>query len=267
MITHQTVVRIAIGLLFMLPAVACLGQSTNGFEFKPPQLSSEPYVSPTNPFERGQCTWYVFGRVLEESETTLQFTRDANRGAELWGQLLSAKYRRTKAPEAGAIAVWTHKTIADFGHVAYVEGVYGNVVLFTESNFSVSRDYDGTIKASTISDFESNKGGRPWDFVGYVVPASSAPVQVFDGVFYNAEFQFGFRVQGREGIATVSNSPKYSIGDVMLRLSEIGLRDFVGEQLCVDGAFHPVTGALTPHGDLEMTIQGCWPSQYTMARQ
>lgn len=171
--TSQAVFRIATCILFMLAVAPTLVRSAPSFEFIPPYVSGAAYGSPTNPFERGQCTWYVFGRVLETSGSSLQFTRENNRGAELWAQLLSPEYRRTMAPEAGAIAVWKHKTIADFGHVAYVEGVYGNVVLFTEANFSVLGNYDGTIKASIITDFENSKGGKPWDFLGYVVPAAS----------------------------------------------------------------------------------------------
>jgi surface antigen len=266
-IFRQSVLRIAASVVFLLTSAVSVGQGAHSFEYRPPQLFGAPYVSPTNSFERGQCTWYVFGRVIERSGISLQFTQQSSRDAELWEQLLSPEYRRTRTPEAGAIGVWKHKTIADFGHVAYVEGVYGNVVLYTEANFSVPGSYDGTIKASTITDFEINKGGKPWEFLGYVVPTSSTTVSGLDGAYYNTEFQFGFRIQGREGIATVSNSPRYSVGDVMLKLTETDPTEFVGEQLCVDGAFHPVTGVLTPQGNLDMTIQGCWPSQYTMVRQ
>jgi len=163
-----------LGIAFLLVAFPSFGQTTSGFTFTAPQLSTAPYRTPANTFEHGQCTWYVFGRVLEKSGTALQFARKGDRGAELWGQLLSPEYRRTDVPEAGAIAVWKHETIADFGHVAYVEGVYGNVVLFTEANFSVQGNYDGAIKASTITDFESSKGGKPWRFLGYVLPQQSA---------------------------------------------------------------------------------------------
>jgi hypothetical protein len=100
------------------------------------------------------------------------------------------------------------------------------------------------------------------------VTASSTPTQsgVFDGTYFNEALRFGFRVAGNQGIATVSNSPKYQVGDVMLRFTPTGPRSFSGKQLCTDGVFHAVSGTLAVDGSLDITIQGCSPNQYSMAR-
>lgn len=88
----------------------------------------------------------------------------------------------------------------------------------------------------------------------------------FNGTYYHEALRFGFRITGNTGITTVSNSPRYKVGDTMLRFNPTGPKSFTGKQFCTDGIFHPVTGVLQDDGSLDMTIQGCVPMRYTMIR-
>ena len=98
-------------------------------------------------------------------------------------------------------------------------------------------------------------------------PALVSQTHSFDGTYYHEGLRFGFSVTGDQGIATVSNSPKYKPGDVMLRFTPSSPKAFAGQQLCTDGVFHPVTGTLADDASIDMAIQGCFPSSYKMVRQ
>jgi len=151
--------------------------SENAGNFHPPVLSGAEYKSQMNPFAKsytGQCTWYVYGRVKEVQNIDLSFTADQGRDAFKWNELLVSDYPRLSEPKPGAIAIWKHKTKSDFGHVAYIEHVYGDVIIYTEANFSVPGGYDGKLKHENRKIFEGNKGSNDgWGFIGYVLPASS----------------------------------------------------------------------------------------------
>jgi len=195
----------ALGILILSIAAPGPVQAGSSCTFTEPQLGSASYGAPSNPYAtryRGECTWYVFGRVLEKSGVALEFTEGKYPGAHRWIELLNAGYQRTQKPESGAIAVWTHKTETDYGHVAYVEAVYGHVILFTEANFSVPSDYDGNVKASTIADFENNKGGKPWRFLGYVVPTGSTSQP--DGVPFSRGQVWNGTYRCRQGLTALS---------------------------------------------------------------
>lgn len=97
--------------------------------------------------------------------------------------------------------------------------------------------------------------------------ASITQSNSFDGAYYQESYRFGFSVTGNQGVATVSNSPRYKPGDVMLSFTPSSTKTFSGQQLCTDGKFHPVTGTLADDGSIDMVIQGCFPSRYKMVRQ
>lgn len=103
-----------------------------------------------------------------------------------------------------------------------------------------------------------------------LVAAPSASItqpNSFDGTYYQESYRFGFSVIGNQGVATVSNSPTYKPGDVMLSFTPSSPKTFSGQQLCTDGKFHPVNGTLADDGSIDMVIQGCFPSRYKMVRQ
>ena len=63
-----------------------------------------------------------------------------------------------------------------------------------------------------------------------------------DGAYYSAEYDYSFDVRGSVGICTKSNSPLYSIGQVMFtfKLNDDG--SFVGKQIYTDGKWYNVSG-------------------------
>ena len=79
----------------------------------------------------------------------------------------------------------------------------------------------------------------------------------FDGSYFSPKWKYGFRIENGVGTATVSNSPKYKLGDVILRFAAAGPGTFIGEQICTDGVFHPTSGTLARDGDLDIVVFGC----------
>lgn len=127
------------------------------------------------------------------------------------------------------------------------------------------------LRASAM--YEITNAAKPQCVGGGTNPVSTTQSQApspitnsFDGLYYNKALRFGFRITGNEGVATVSNSPRYKVGDVMLKFNPTVQSSFAGVQLCTDGRFHPVTGTLRDDGSLDMTIKGCYPARYTMVR-
>jgi len=105
-----------------------------------PNLNAASYRSPVNPFARGQCTWYVFGRVQEVSGVNVNFTQNWGRHGKNWYHLVSS-LSKGSTPRPGAIAVWDDG--GAYGHVAYVEAVDGDRVTISEANWSPSNAYNG----------------------------------------------------------------------------------------------------------------------------
>ena len=148
--------------------------------FEQPAITSNiAYQQLINPFLRGQCTWYVYGRVMEQQNKTLVFTQDYDRHAQNWPRLLDSNHvDKISEPRAGAIAVWTIQSgetpDQGLGHVAYIEKVEGNTIFFTEANNSVSEQYDGDIEQLDRSIFENGRAGGSgnlWEnFLGYYLP-------------------------------------------------------------------------------------------------
>jgi len=79
----------------------------------------------------------------------------------------------------------------------------------------------------------------------------------FDGVYFSPVWRYGFSVANGVGTATVSNSSVYKPGDVVLRFTATGPTTFIGQQICTDGKFYSVRGALTNDGALDIAINGC----------
>jgi hypothetical protein len=82
--------------------------------------------------------------------------------------------------------------------------------------------------------------------------ADSAAIP-FQGEWYSAEYQYAFRIQGRQGTATLSNAPTYKVGDVMLHIQRIDGQAFTGEQIYTSGTYVPVTAVLVTRDSLRMT--------------
>lgn len=74
----------------------------------------------------------------------------------------------------------------------------------------------------------------------------------FAGDWYSNEYLYGFRINGSIGTATISNSPKYSPGDRMLRFELTSPRTFRGTQLFTDGLWYEVSGRLQDERTIQM---------------
>ncbi len=74
----------------------------------------------------------------------------------------------------------------------------------------------------------------------------------FDGVWISSNFNYGFRIEGKQGIATILTS-NFSVGDTILHFEPLTNTLFQGEQIFHDELWHQVTGRLLNSRTLEMT--------------
>ena len=125
-----------------------------------PYATTENLFSPENPYGAGQqlngeCTWYVYGRVIElvdngyiaESVETAMynaFDQSGGRDAENWNDLLeplSNWHPTTNNPlpfeerKAGKIVLWEY--LSELGHVAFVEEVNDDRSIYRVSEFNI----------------------------------------------------------------------------------------------------------------------------------
>jgi len=113
-----------------------------------PNLTCTAYNS-TNIFTtsgyKGQCTWFVYGRVLEKLNIKLP-TEFYGNAIDWWGSNIKDKvYNYGSEPKADSIIVWSGGNSGS-GHVGYVEKVEGDLVYFNEGNFSVRGNYQGNVE-------------------------------------------------------------------------------------------------------------------------
>jgi surface antigen len=120
-----------------------------------------------NPFERGQCTWYAWGRVNEITGKNINFSQNTGRHAKNWPSLITNSVEKS-IPERGFAMV---DTTGQFGHVAVVESVEslpnGDYrILFSEANwdgsvYTENPGTDGTVKEILLSQL----GNRGFDTI------------------------------------------------------------------------------------------------------
>ncbi len=134
------------------------GQSSQS-RWPKPNLQSEFYTNNPiwrNPFVQsyyGQCTWYVYGRILEVGLVTQSQLQNAtNRKGTKWiflnhaytwvADAQSAGFATGDYPREGAIAVWPSTQRNPYGHVAFVESVNSDGTFnVSESNWSCKECY------------------------------------------------------------------------------------------------------------------------------
>lgn len=118
--------------------------------------SSSPYATTKNVFpDEGQCTWYVFGRVIELAESgqldpsasTIMynaFQYKTGRHARYWPTFLGGTWTPTTQRalpmdkrKPGMIAVWI---AGEFGHVGFVEEISSDKKRYRLSDFNRTND-------------------------------------------------------------------------------------------------------------------------------
>lgn len=86
----------------------------------------------------------------------------------------------------------------------------------------------------------------------------------FDGIWFSDQYRYGFRIEGKLGIATVSNSPSFSPGDPILRFERVSDVAFRGDQIFANGKWYQISGQLIDQRTLRMEGGGL---VWTMSRR
>ena len=93
------------------------------------------YNSAYNPFPRGQCTWYVWGRAFEITGIRPKYSTYPCDGKDVFYNCKSAGYSTGSVPKVGAIACWSaSNSTLGYGHVAIVEKIIDGTVYVSEYN-------------------------------------------------------------------------------------------------------------------------------------
>ena len=77
-----------------------------------------------------------------------------------------------------------------------------------------------------------------------------------DGFWFSDAHRYAFRISGNEGVAEISNSSRYSVGQVMFKFRFASDGSFVGEQIFTDGLWYPVTGRRVDPDTIELSGGG-----------
>lgn len=134
-----------------------------------PDMSHYVYIDgeQTNPFWSyyGHCTWFVWARAYEKWGIELPMRGHA--GTWYDPQRFS-NFTHSSTPRADSIAVWSS---GEFGHVAYVEEVRGDVLVLNEANWGPDASfgqrgsgYEGSPTEVRVSDMSTRLG----TLLGYV---------------------------------------------------------------------------------------------------
>ena len=119
----------------------------------------------SNPYSRGQCTWYAYqrwGELMGCQPPTI-----AGNAGGWYDNAASKGLERGNVPRVGAIACWNNGTGTDAGHVAIVEEVTSSYIKVSEYNWAVSKGYStAVIYYDRINRSSTNKPKRY--FKGYI---------------------------------------------------------------------------------------------------
>ncbi len=80
--------------------------------------------------------------------------------------------------------------------------------------------------------------------------ASASDISQLDGEWYSQKWQYGYTLKNGRGIATITNSPLFIVGQEIVSLTAVGNNSFVGKNIYKDGAFYKVKATLQPNGKL-----------------
>ncbi|MDP8204738.1 MAG: CHAP domain-containing protein [Candidatus Tenebribacter mawsonii] len=165
-----------------------------------PYATTENLFSPQNPYGvgqelNGQCTWYVYGRVIElvdnnyivesvENAMYNAFNQTYGRHAKFWDTLLepSTNWHSTtynvlpyEERKAGKIVMWDY---GNYGHVAFVEEVNSDRSQYkvSEFNWAISEGYTPAVWLPFEGDDQRGTGVYPKFYDLELRPDGYAPV-------------------------------------------------------------------------------------------
>ena len=119
----------------------------------------------SNPFSKGQCTWYAYKRwteLLGYAPTVI----NGNAGG-WYNNCVSKGFSRGNEPKVGAIACWNNGFGNDSGHVAVVEAVYSDHITISEYNWNIKKGYEeNQLYFNKIDRRSSSKPNR--HLMGYI---------------------------------------------------------------------------------------------------
>lgn len=104
-----------------------------------PDFNGPGYQKPLNRFDKGECTWYVYGRVYEMNDG-LCLTIDSGAHGKYWMDKVheGTKHEGSDAEiTANSIAVFPGRTPEEqkHGHVVYIESEASLYVTFSHANY------------------------------------------------------------------------------------------------------------------------------------
>jgi len=165
-----------------------------------PYATTENLFSPQNPYGEGQelngqCTWYVYGRVIElvdnnyivesvEDAMYNAFNQTYGRHAKNWDTLLAPydnwfdtnyAYMPNEDRKAGKIVMWDY---GNYGHVAFVEEVNSDRSQYkiSEFNWAVPEGYTSAVWLPFEGDDQRGTGVYPKFYDLELRPDGYAPV-------------------------------------------------------------------------------------------
>lgn len=106
------------------------------------------YSGSVNPFSRGQCTWYAFGRFGEVKNYRITFSQNYGRHAKYWYSLVNNCAKGTTI-QPKCIAV-RQSGGGGYGHVVFVEDVDSKYVYYSDANAGKPA---GTVRKMSKSSF------------------------------------------------------------------------------------------------------------------
>lgn len=82
--------------------------------------------------------------------------------------------------------------------------------------------------------------------------ARAAESATLDGYWFSDRYSYAFKIKGDEGVAVLSNSAKYSPGQLMLKIRSFKDGRLIARQIFTDGRWYDVNGHLVSENILEL---------------
>jgi hypothetical protein len=79
---------------------------------------------------------------------------------------------------------------------------------------------------------------------------NAGDVSALNGDWYSYKWKYGYSLKNGKGVAFATNSPNFKVGQEIIRLTEIGDNEFIGENVYKDGKFYKVKATLESDGRL-----------------